>query len=54
MLALNDIKELKGGNKMALKNNPWLMYLYLTSRKDINLERVSSLKELEDQSQENL
>lgn len=50
MSALNDIKELKSGNKMALKNNPWLMYLYLTSRKDINLERVSSLKELEDKN----
>lgn len=50
MPALNDIKELKSGNKMALKNNPWLMYLYLTSRKDINLERVSSLKELEDKN----
>lgn len=47
MSALKDIKKLKSGNKMVLKNSPWLMFLYLTDCKNINLERVSSLKELE-------
>ena len=47
MSALSKIKEVKNGNKKILKGHPWLIYLYLTKRKNINLERVSSLKELE-------
>lgn len=47
MTALEKIQQAKNGNMQVLKSEPWLMYLYLTKRKDINLERVSSLKELE-------
>lgn len=41
------IKSFKKGNINILKDEKWLMFLGLTSERNINLERVYSLKEIE-------
>ena len=45
--ALHHIRSFNNGDKSILKDEKWLMYLGLTRERNINFERVYSLKEIE-------
>lgn len=47
MKALDAINKYLEGNMAVLKNEKWLMYLALTDQKNINLEKVESLNEVD-------
>ncbi|MDP4182012.1 MAG: class I SAM-dependent methyltransferase [Bacillota bacterium] len=44
--ALEAIERFKAGDQKVLKEEKWLMYLALTSERNINLERINSLEEM--------
>ena len=44
--SLTAIERLKSGDLQVLKDNRWLMYLALTSERNVNLERIGSLEEM--------
>ncbi len=46
MKSLMAIKNLKSGDMMVLKQEKWLMYLALTTERNVNLERLDSMEEL--------
>lgn len=46
MKSLTDIERIKTGDLQVLKNEKWLRYLVLTSERNVNLERLSSLEEM--------
>lgn len=46
MKSLTDIERIKIGDLQVLKEEKWLRYLVLTSERNVNLERLSSLEEM--------
>lgn len=50
MKSLELISRVKSGDKSVLKKEKWLMYLYLTNEKRVNLERIESISEISENS----
>lgn len=50
MKSLELINRIKAGDKNVLKKEKWLMYLYLTNEKKVNLERIESISEISENS----
>ncbi|KRG16483.1 class I SAM-dependent methyltransferase [Lederbergia galactosidilytica] len=46
--SLQSIQQLKYGEKSVLQQQNWLAFLYQTEQKNVNLEQVDSLAEIED------
>lgn len=46
MKSLTDIERIKTGDLQVIKNEKWLRYLVLTSERNVNLERLSSLEKM--------
>ncbi|WP_062106415.1 class I SAM-dependent methyltransferase [Bacillus niameyensis] len=46
--SLSFIAKVKAGNKRVLRDNRWLLYLYITEEQHVNLERVESLKDIQE------
>ncbi|MGN8845175.1 class I SAM-dependent methyltransferase [Niallia sp. HCP3S3_B10] len=45
--SLLSIQKVKKGDKEELRNHRWLQYLYITKEKNVNLEQVHSLSEID-------
>lgn len=43
LTSLQAIQQLRNGDKQILRNERWLLYLYVTEQKNVNLEQVQSL-----------
>lgn len=48
MSSLNIVKQVRNGNLKVLKDNKWLSYLYFTKENRLNLERVESIKDIQE------
>ncbi|WP_312094397.1 class I SAM-dependent methyltransferase [Niallia sp.] len=45
--SLHSIRKVKQGDKVVLRKQKWLQYLFITKEKNVNLEQVDSLERLE-------